>query len=199
MIQMSRLIDRALDWRYGIDTSGVFETNLSEDSCHASTVSYRDIDKMLDELKLKPNDVFVDIGCGKGRVLVLAALRKIELAVGFDASPAMVSKATENCRRMGGRLRSPVEVHLSFAETFDYSSCTAGYCFNSFGWRTLAPVLEKIRQDRANSPVRICFLNPSPEQMNVFAVQGWTLSHIDVAAGMPFVLVRLIRKGDCAA
>ncbi|HWK66564.1 MAG TPA: class I SAM-dependent methyltransferase [Rhizobiaceae bacterium] len=198
MVQMSRFIDRALDWRYGIDTSGVFETNLSDDSCHASTVPYRDIDKMLDRLDLKPADVFIDIGCGKGRVLALAALRAIELAIGIDASSAMVSKAAENCRRMGGRLRSPVEVHLSFAETYDYGACSAGYCFNSFGWRTLGPVLDKIRQDRGKSPFRLCFLNPSPEQMNVFAVQGWTLSHMGVAAEMPFVVMQLTRKGDDA-
>lgn len=191
MMQMTRLIDRALDWRYSIDTSGIVETNVSDDSCHASTVSYRAIDKMLDRLELKADDVFIDIGSGKGRVLVLAALRRITLAIGIDASPLMVSRAEENCRQMRRRLRAPVKVHQSFAETFDYGACTTGYCFNSFGWKTLGPVLEKIRKDRLDHPFRLCFLNPSPQQMDVFAEQGWNNHGSGVAAGMPFVVMRL--------
>jgi SAM-dependent methyltransferase len=188
MRQLSRVLDRALDWRYNIDTGGIVETDVSDDSCHASTVSYRAIDKMLDRLALRPDDTFIDIGCGKGRVLVLAALRRIKLCIGIEASPLMVSQADENCRRIRSRLLAPVEVELSFAESFDYRDCTAGYCFNSFGCKTLGFVLEKIRRDRAESQFRLCFLNPSPRQVDVFANVGWSIVSSGTAAGMPFVV-----------
>src|SRR5690349_17071346 len=118
---LNRLIDRALDWRYGIDTGGIVETNVATDSYHAPTVSYSAIERLLDALELAPEDVFVDIGCGKGRVLLLAALRRVQLAIGIDASPDMIAEADENHRCMRRRLKSRMVTCLALAELFDYS------------------------------------------------------------------------------
>lgn len=185
---LNRIIDRALDWRYGVRTGGIVETNVSGDARHASTISYRAIGQLLDALALVPDEVFVDIGCGKGRVLMLAAFRNIQLAVGIDASAMMVAEADDNFRKMRRRLRAPVEVYLSFAEAFDYSDCSAGYCFNAFGSDTLGLVLQKIRHDRPGLPFRLCFLNATRVHLTVFADERWRIGTNGSAAGMPYVV-----------
>lgn len=185
---LHRIIDRALDWHYGVSTGGIVETNVSGDSRHASTISYRAIGRLLDALELVPDEVFVDIGCGKGRVLLLASFRRIQLAVGIEASPIIVAEADDNFRKIRRRLRAPVEVCLSFAEAFDYSDCTAGYCFNAFGSDTLGLVLQKIRHDRSGRPFRLCFLNATPGHLAVFADEKWRMGASGSAARMPFVV-----------
>ena len=127
----------------GISTRGILEID-NPDSVHYATMSYATIRKVLDSLTLGSGDVFVDIGCGKGRVLCCAARYPIREAIGVDISVELCSQARANAERLRGR-QSPVLVHNVLAERFDYGQGTVFMMFNPFGAVTLNMVLEKIR------------------------------------------------------
>ncbi len=54
---------------------------------------------MLEAARLKPGEVVYDLGCGDGRVLVIAAQKFGARAVGVEISPKQVDAANENIRR----------------------------------------------------------------------------------------------------
>ncbi|WP_202307049.1 MULTISPECIES: hypothetical protein [unclassified Mesorhizobium] len=110
------------------------------------------------------------------------------MAIGIDTSPMMVAEADDNVRIMRRRLHAPVEVYSSFAEAFDYSACSAGYCFNAFRSDSLGLVLRKIRHDRSGLPFRLCFLNATPGHLAVFADEKWRVGANGSAARMSFVV-----------
>lgn len=66
-----KFCDMLWDYRLNIRTRGVFEVS-TVGAFHYATVSYTFIREILRSLFLKPTDVFVDLGCRKGRVVCLA-------------------------------------------------------------------------------------------------------------------------------
>jgi precorrin-6B methylase 2 len=182
---LSRLDDRLTDLRLGIRTGGVVETGIP-DGCHASTIPYWAITAALKRLRLQPGDLFLDIGCGKGRVLAVAAREPIRLAMGIDANERMCNVAEENIRRLRGKRCDEWDVKQAYAEAFNYEQVSAAYCFNSFGSETLAKVLYKIRHDRKGLPFRMIFMNPSHTQIEVFRTAGWYRRYHGSINEMPY-------------
>jgi SAM-dependent methyltransferase len=164
-----RLHNLAWEKRLGISTRGVVPVE-HPDSVHYASMSYATIHRTLTALRLRSDDVFVDIGCGKGRVLCCAARTRVGRVVGVDLSAELCEEATGNARRARG-LRSTIEVHLGLADEFDYSRGTAFFLFSPFGLDTLRRVLAKIRADRGERPVRIAYANPAFQE--AFVEQTW--------------------------
>ncbi|MEM2971433.1 MAG: methyltransferase domain-containing protein [Candidatus Bathyarchaeia archaeon] len=59
------------------------------------------IDVALNLADFKPNDVFADLGCGDGAVLIRAAERFGVFSVGFEVDRKLVVAARENVRAAG--------------------------------------------------------------------------------------------------
>ena len=75
-------------------------------------------DGLLGRLQLQPNDNVLEIGCGTGRNLILAARRYPRArCFGIDVSTEMLTSATESIGRAG--LSSRVRVAHGDAATFD--------------------------------------------------------------------------------
>ncbi|MBL8328206.1 MAG: class I SAM-dependent methyltransferase [Rubrivivax sp.] len=159
--------------RLGISTRGVVDVQAG-DAYHYSTMAYGTVRRILDALQLGPQDVFADIGCGKGRVLCCAARLPVQRVVGVDLAPEFVEQARENARRLRGR-RAPVEVHQASAQAFDYRGVTACLMFNPFGPQTLDAVLSSLHRAREPGarPLRIAYANPVHEE--VFQHHRWLL------------------------
>lgn len=153
----------------GISTRGIVDVH-HPDSYHYASMSYSTIRNVLNFLLLQKEDVMVDIGCGKGRVLCLAARHQLRKVIGVDLSKEFCEIARANAERMRGR-QSPIEIHNSNAEQFDYSEGTAFILFNPFGPSTLNAVLSKIHHDANSHPVRIAYANPAHD--DVFATHTW--------------------------
>jgi len=63
---------------------------------------------MLEAAQTKAGEVVYDLGCGDGRVLVIAAQKFGARAVGVEISPKQVETANENIRRNGLQDRARV-------------------------------------------------------------------------------------------
>jgi cyclopropane fatty-acyl-phospholipid synthase-like methyltransferase len=146
------------------------------DAVHYATMGYGLVGRILDHLQLRPDDVFVDIGCGRGRVLCCAARHPIEHVYGVDVQPQLCDAARANAERLRGR-RAPITVRNDVAQDFDYAGATVLYMFDPFGADTLRLVLDKVRADtdgRAGGgarAIRIAYANPTHE--HVLREQPW--------------------------
>ncbi len=136
------------------------------DAVEYGSVDYRNVQKTLDWLALTPDDVFVDIGCGKGRVLCLAARRNIKRAIGIELFDRLADASRANAERIAGRV-SPVEVICGDATKADLSEGTVFFLYNPFGAETMIDVLANLKRSLDEKPrkIRICYFNPKQEHV----------------------------------
>ena len=153
-------------WEYwlGIHSRGALHKAAGSDSVPYSTSSYGAIMKILHNLSPRPSDVFVDIGCGKGRVLCCASRFRIREVVGIEIDKSLCAAARRNAERARGK-KSPIRIINASAQEFDYGAGTLYYLFHPFGAATLSQVLDRIEQSLQLYPrqIRIVYLNPVAE------------------------------------
>ena len=145
--------------RLGVSTRGIVPTD-HPDSVHYATMGYATIRAILRRLDLRPSDVFVDIGSGKGRVLCCAARHPVQQVVGVELSDTLCRQARANAQRLCGR-HAPITVANTPAEQFDYSAASVVFLFDPFGEATLRPLLKQIGEDTRDHEVRIAYANPT--------------------------------------
>lgn len=157
------LFDRWNDRRLGIDAAGMHspaELSLKgENAAHAveyfATPTWI-FQRLVDTLPIDPWDfVFVDYGCGKGRVLALAAERPFLRVEGIELSEDMHRVAESNIAnaRRNGTLRAPVVVHHRDATEYELpQEPVVIYLFNPFGEPVIARVLDKLEASLRDRP-----------------------------------------------
>jgi cyclopropane fatty-acyl-phospholipid synthase-like methyltransferase len=149
--------------RLRISTRGTIPID-HPDSVHYATMGFSTIRSVFRHIDLRPSDVFVDIGCGKGRVLCYAARYEVKQVIGVDLSAELCESARSNAERMRGR-RAPIEVEAVPADEYDYSSATAIFMFDPFGAATMASVMSKVEHDTEGRGVRIAYANPTQDEV----------------------------------
>jgi len=168
-VAVDRLRNLVWERRLGISTRGVAAVD-HPDAGHYAAMGYKSILRTLEALELVRGDVFVDIGCGKGRVLCCAARWPVTKVMGVDLSAEFCEAARQNARHARG-LQTPIEVHTGLADEFDYAESSACFLFSPFGAETMRKVLAKIHTDRDGKPVRIAYANPAHQ--DAFVEQDW--------------------------
>jgi SAM-dependent methyltransferase len=159
---LARLNDHWTDFRLGVRTGGVTGIASPDGEIgHYSTIHYREIRKILDRLDLRPHDVFVDVGSGKGRVLSVAVRYGCEvMGVEYNTELAEIAQAN---------LRGRAVIHPVKAEEFDYNGVTAAYVFAPVGPVTMGKVLPRL------GDARIAFVNPTPAHVENFDRFGYEI------------------------
>jgi len=179
----NRFSDRRWERRLGINTEGSQEVNRPDANRYA-TFAHRSIEMILNRLALNADDVFVDIGCGKGRVVCRAALRPIRQVIGVDIDADLCNAAEQNVKSLVGA-KAPVRIINLPAQEFDYLDCTAFFLFNSFGASTLEQVLATIHRSLAANPRSIRFAYVNPFHEHLLKQVGW-LEEYDRFARRPW-------------
>lgn len=111
---------------------------------------------------------FVDIGCGKGRALLLASELPFREAVGVELDGALAAIAERNVARWGelGRTRCPLRIVCGDATEVDLpEGPLLVYFYNPFR----APVLRRLLERLQATDRRVEVLYLYPEEARVFA------------------------------
>ncbi|MBH5401881.1 class I SAM-dependent methyltransferase [Bradyrhizobium sp. CNPSo 4010] len=172
---LSKITDAVEDFRLGIRAGGIATTN-KPGAVYYATIRHNLIREVLDRLRLSMDDDFIDIGCGKGRVLAIAATYPVGSILGIEYEPALVDIAKLNVSRQA---HPRIGVWQGAAEDFDYSKATVAYAFNPVEPDVLDLILAKIDRDRINVPFgmrrsfRLAFVMESPAQRAIFASHSW--------------------------
>jgi SAM-dependent methyltransferase len=191
-IAISRAMDARFDARFGSDTAGVIETSDLEDvtSPHrvdgiryepTRAIPFR---RVLRAAGIPATGSFIDLGCGKGRSLMLAAMAGFGRVVGVDYSPGLCAIARRNLDTLRTRLAA------SGARDFEYSihagdvashafagDETVVYFFNPFGEAVLRSVLAASRQSLRDHPREVWLVYHNPVWRHVLD-QASELVHV---------------------
>ncbi len=161
------------EYRLGISTRGKGpEDPADEEHIYYGSVQYQTIHSVLGHLRLQPDDIFVDLGCGKGRVVCCAARHKVEEVIGIEYSDELAESAKRNSIGLRGR-KSPISIVHAPVEDFDYNRGTVFYMFHPFGPVTLQRVMAKLATilERERRPMRLAYVWPMHE--SVLRGQHW--------------------------
>jgi SAM-dependent methyltransferase len=156
------ITDFCWERRVGIDTTGLIPIETLVDDWHglhdyfpSSRSAFR---RLMEHIDIRPGeDVFVDVGSGKGRALLLAAQYPFRRIVGIEISDALNAAARRNVARWSGqRACSDIEIRAG-----DAARCpipddgTIFYFYNPFHGLTLQAVFDAIARSQASFPRRI--------------------------------------------
>ena len=137
------VLDLSFDIYWGTETTKwVWTEDLGANSEHdGNAVGYRPskvgpLCKLIKKLMLPRDCVFIDLGSGKGRVLLLAAQLGFQKVIGVEFSPALCLIARQNVRifkRQVSKMTSHIEVIESDATRFHIppEPCIV-YAYNPF-------------------------------------------------------------------
>jgi SAM-dependent methyltransferase len=154
----------------GLDTD---EPRIELEHFHSDRVwyqpsSWRTLRRALRKDEVKPTDVFVDFGCGKGRVLICAARYRFARVIGVEISPRLSEIARDNLAR-ASRKRACRDVQVVTCDAVDFEipdDMTHAYFYYPFMGGTFQTVLNRIVEsvDRRPRRVTLIYLEPRRER-----------------------------------
>jgi SAM-dependent methyltransferase len=121
--------------------------------------------KLMDQLRLPPGSVFVDLGCGKGRILLLASRFGFRRIVGVEFSPALAEVARKNVEAFRRARPAAPEIRVVTSDVVDYTIQDDENClflFNPFDAVVLQRLLRNVQLSlsRAPRPVWLVYHKP---------------------------------------
>lgn len=150
-----RLQDRCLAINTRDQLSDSYSSDLKSRNRPNEGTGYRALDLIARELRLGPDEVFFDIGCGFGRTLCYFANHGVGRCVGIELRPELAAAARSNA----AKLNAHIDVIEGDATEQDYSQATVIYLYNPFDANVLRQVLSRIG-DQRRSAIQLCYVNP---------------------------------------
>jgi SAM-dependent methyltransferase len=156
------------DLEYGIDTSGLVDVRAIKRDAHVdgqlnpymgSQPSI--IRRAIATLGDIAGYTFIDIGCGKGRPLIIASEHPFEHVLGYDISADLVKIANANGDAMAKRFpaRPPIRaIHADVTDMAMPSGNVVLFLFNPFGPELIATLLQKLETGLASGIIQHLFL-----------------------------------------
>jgi predicted RNA methylase len=174
-----RLRANLIDRRLNIHTAPPPDRHLNfelptsfDDATEYQVVDYILLRRYMKPVRVGPDDVLIDIGCGMGRVLCVFARKRLRKCIGVEFSKELASIAKRNARSLRSRL-APIEIRIGDAIEADYSEGTIFWIYNPFGERTMHAVLSQLGRSLSASPRRIQIVYVNPVCEAVFREFSW--------------------------
>jgi predicted RNA methylase len=171
------LVEMVCDYRYGMNTRGIVRNGAvvhgadgTGDGTFYQATPVRTFRRIVDAAGMVPDrTTFIDLGCGRGRAVLLAAQAGFARSIGVDLDPQLCAQAQDNVRRSrlsrsGGRPPTgQIEIRVGDAAEADLPpEDLLVFLFNPFGAQTLERVLDRLYASHVRHPRRItvCYSHP---------------------------------------
>jgi SAM-dependent methyltransferase len=171
------LVEAVCDYRYGMNTRGIVRNGAvvhgadgTGDGTFYQATPVRTLRRIVAAADIdQARTTFLDLGCGRGRAVLLAAQAGFARSIGVDLDPQLCAQAQDNVRRSRlsrAGLRSPagrIEIRVGDAAEADLPlEDLLVFLFNPFGAETLQRVLDRLCASQRSHPRRItvCYSHP---------------------------------------
>lgn len=125
---------------------------------------WRSFKRAMRGVKVSASDTFLDIGCGKGRVVEQAARRPFKRVLGVELSPELAARARRLAESERGRWRcGSVEIFAADITTWQVpDDVTVIYVYNALSGDPLVAMLDRIAASAGRAPRRMLMLYVNP-------------------------------------
>ncbi len=169
--------------KYGIDTIqfnrlktlSVYGENLMHASIYQGA-NYFLLEKAFDYLQsINANHTIVDFGCGKGRVLVVAAFYQFRKITGIDFAKALCVSAEQNIAKVQSKY-SATDFKVICDDAINYKikeDEKVFFFFNPFDEVVMLPVVKNILKSLKEKPRSIFIVYLNPLHKEIFLSAGF--------------------------
>jgi SAM-dependent methyltransferase len=133
------------------------------DRVNYEAAGWRELRRILRPAEVSDDDVFLDLGSGKGRMIILAARYRFRRVIGVEIAEPLIAVARRNVARCRLRRRCG-EIELVNADVLHYripDDVTVVYMFNPFGGAVFDTAIGELiaSVDRRPRQVRVIYRN----------------------------------------
>jgi len=136
---------------------------------HYEPSGWLDLRRVLSPREVGPDDAFLDIGAGKGRVVLQAARYRFRRVLGVELSPTLCEIATANVAARRRRLRCQDVVIVNDDATAYRvpDDVTVVYLYNPLRGPLFEAAIERLLEslDRTPRPLRVIYRTPMEEDL----------------------------------
>jgi SAM-dependent methyltransferase len=132
--------------------------------------------KVMNDLALPTHGQFVDFGCGKGRVLMMASECGFKKITGVDFSQELCERAKENICAYKARHHNDADIEVINSDAVDHKikpDDTIFYFFNPFDELVFGKILDNITDSLNAAPRNIWIIYHNPLWRHV--IERWTI------------------------
>ena len=151
---VSFIEDFIYDKRYGLNTRKIIEAEdlyktddeINQNNRYQAT-RLRHFRVLMKELSLPENSVFVDVGSGKGKVLLMATIYNFKRIVGIELSSKLNKIAKSNILIYNKRVKNNIPIELKELNVLDYTfegDENIIYLYNPFSSEILEQFCEQL-------------------------------------------------------
>lgn len=163
--------------KYGIYTTGIDDLvdSVPEKDLESASI-YQPVNYFIAEWLFaqlceneKTGKSFMDAGCGRGRVMAMAAYNGFKNIFGFDISPKLCYEALPNIKSIQASYPQTV-ITLECTDARDVEipqDCSVIFLFNPFDKKIMAPFIQNVMSSLAAKPrsMKILYANPECRQL----------------------------------
>ncbi|MCB1095945.1 MAG: class I SAM-dependent methyltransferase [Verrucomicrobiae bacterium] len=176
--------DDQFDREHGVDTGGMVALSALEiDSsnwihgiCYGPTKTGM-FEEMFDGIELRHEDyIFIDLGSGKGRALMLASHFPFKKVIGVEFSPDLHRVASENLLRYSSPHQRCKDITAVCADAITYRLPEENlviYLYHPFEEPVMGPVVESLARSVKQTPRDVFVLYNNPLLGHLFAEAGF--------------------------
>jgi len=148
--------DYFMDIKYGVKTSKykILEENRTIHGNYEPTL-YLELNRLFSKYPFSSNDHIIDYGCGKGRVLFVAAYNRCRNITGIEINKEMYIAALENLDRFKSKNRTNSIINIYNMDAKDYNSLdeiNKFFFFNPFHLKVFLKVFNLIHSSIEKHP-----------------------------------------------
>ena len=145
------------------------QLGLARDGYHDYEPSgWRSFRRAMRGIRVGPEDAFLDIGCGKGRIVAQAAKRPFGRVIGVELSDELAERARQLLENERQRRRcGAVEIVVADSTSWQLpDDVTIVYFYNALSGAGLKAMLDRIEESARRAPRRltVLYVNPVNEQ-----------------------------------
>ena len=169
--------------KYGNSTTGIDDLSNQvgeDDRAHASIyqpVNFYTAEMLMNQLEASDLQVsFLDVGCGKGRVLSIAAFYGFTNITGIDFAPALCNHAIQLAEETEEKYkRTEIVVECIDAREYEIEPGTSViFMFNPFDDLVMKDFLEQVQKSLREYPRKIKILYANPQCRKLLLDAGFS-------------------------
>jgi SAM-dependent methyltransferase len=192
-----RRVDEIFDSEQGVDTGGITQlkgvapkTETWRDGFPHIAVDPTEFGAAVEALDLDlARFVFIDIGSGKGRALLLALDYPFQKIIGVEFAGPLVATARANVEKVGTE-RDVSRIEIVHVDAVEYEMPNAPaiiFLYNPFGASVMKEVATRVRASLAGAHREITILYLNPFHLDCWLDAGFSV----VQRGSHFAILRL--------
>ena len=190
--------DKSFDTRFGVDTGGpvpIWRLKIGSENAKYGVLYQptpeEDLKSAVLFLGIDPKRfTFVDLGCGKGRTLVIASQLGFSKIIGVEFAPELGEVARSNLAKLAIRNASVVDRDAARFSIPDGDIVV--YMFNPFGKEVMDPVVNNLRR---HSTGDIYVIYNEPKCADSLDTSGFLLTMGNVPGRPSIRLWKAMRQG----